>query len=674
MGLLAAGTPLPWFESRAYNEFIQEEGIRQLLYVMKAASKRDNDPLYWGDELEYMLLEIDDAGSSAVLDVTNHRVITDLNTKDLGLCQANDVEYHPEYGRFMVEATPDKPYLGYMSDNYVEYNMEKRRKILNLELQQSGEDKNVRRMALTLTSFPILGATEEPFLNIKDIWSRKNSVSRSLFLPDEVINLHARFPTLTANIRTRRGEKVCINIPMYQDKNTPKTDTSIYERDWFIPEDMEAKVASKEGHIYMDSMGFGMGSSCLQTTYQAPNIDKARFLYDSLVNLAPIMLALSAASPIFKGWLADQDVRWNVIASSVDCRTPFERGEEPLFPEYNVGGYGGMLDRAKPNARKINKSRYSEVDLFLGGNKHYRRIYNDTYVPINETALNMMLENDVAPMDYDLARHFAHLFIRDPVSVFEESLHQNNETSTNHFENIQSTNWQTLRFKVPDQSAVPENKKAPGWRVEFRPCDVQITEFENAAYSVFIYLIVESILTFYDALNPYLPMSKVWENMAVAHHRDSVLRERFFWKKTFNDDTGDSGLYTIDEIFHNKENGLFNVYINPILRHKGFIKKDWRELKDSSSNQRLYYYLKLISDRAAGRIPTLAKFLRDFVINHPTYKHDSKVTGLINYDMILMSERITNLDNVNNEITALFGKETADYLLRNRITQSFYVK
>ena len=93
---------------------------------MKAASKRDNDPLYWGDELEYMLLEIDDAGSSAVLDVTNHRVITDLNTKDLGLCQANDVEYHPEYGRFMVEATPDKPYLGYMSIDYVEYNMEKR--------------------------------------------------------------------------------------------------------------------------------------------------------------------------------------------------------------------------------------------------------------------------------------------------------------------------------------------------------------------------------------------------------------------------------------------------------------------------------------------------------------------------------------------------------------------
>ena len=109
-------------------------------------------------------------------------------------------------------------------------------------------------------------------------------------------------------------------------------------------------------------------------------------------------------------------------------------------------------------------------------------------------------------------------------------------------------------------------------------------------------------------------------------------------KRPLIDDTGDSGLYTIDEIFHNKENGLFNVYINPILRHKGFIKKDWRELKDSSSNQRLYYYLKLISDRAAGRIPTLAKFLREFTINHPTYKHDSKVTGLINYDMILMAE------------------------------------
>ena len=36
-------------------------------------------------------------------------------------------------------------------------------------------------------------------------------------------------------------------------------------------------------------------------------------------------MALSAGSPIFKGKLADIDVRWSVIADSVDDRTPEER-------------------------------------------------------------------------------------------------------------------------------------------------------------------------------------------------------------------------------------------------------------------------------------------------------------------------------------------------------------
>lgn len=37
-------------------------------------------------------------------------------------------------------------------------------------------------------------------------------------------------------------------------------------------------------------------------------------------------MALSANSPIYRGYLADVDARWNVISSSVDDRTPEERG------------------------------------------------------------------------------------------------------------------------------------------------------------------------------------------------------------------------------------------------------------------------------------------------------------------------------------------------------------
>lgn len=39
-----------------------------------------------------------------------------------------------------------------------------------------------------------------------------------------------------------------------------------------------------------------------------------------------VQLALSAASPIYRGFLADTDCRWNVIAASVDDRTREERG------------------------------------------------------------------------------------------------------------------------------------------------------------------------------------------------------------------------------------------------------------------------------------------------------------------------------------------------------------
>lgn len=41
-------------------------------------------------------------------------------------------------------------------------------------------------------------------------------------------------------------------------------------------------------------MGFGMGLCCLQMTFQAVNIQEARWLYDQLTIITPVMVALSA--------------------------------------------------------------------------------------------------------------------------------------------------------------------------------------------------------------------------------------------------------------------------------------------------------------------------------------------------------------------------------------------
>ena len=46
-------------------------------------------------------------------------------------------------------------------------------------------------------------------------------------------------------------------------------------------------------HIYVDAMGFGAGCCCLQVTIQAASMKEARFLYDQLVPMAPILVSLS---------------------------------------------------------------------------------------------------------------------------------------------------------------------------------------------------------------------------------------------------------------------------------------------------------------------------------------------------------------------------------------------
>ena len=50
-------------------------------------------------------------------------------------------------------------------------------------------------------------------------------------------------------------------------------------------------------------------------------MNEARVLYDQLAVVSPIVMALSAASPIYRGYLSDVDCRWDVISAAVDDRT-----------------------------------------------------------------------------------------------------------------------------------------------------------------------------------------------------------------------------------------------------------------------------------------------------------------------------------------------------------------
>lgn len=265
---------------------------------------------------------------------------------------------------------------------------------------------------------------------------------------------------------------------------------------------MEGAPPGEPDVVLLDAMGFGMGCCCLQLTFQACNITEARRLYDQLAPLCPIMLALTAASPIYRGYLTESDCRWNVISSSVDCRTEEERGLAPL-------------DQQK---FRIAKSRYDSIDSYLSpeGAK-----YNDVPLTYDEKVYQRLVEGGI---DHLLAQHVAHLFIRDTVSLFSEKVHQNDNEDTDHFENIQSTNWQTMRFKPP-----PPNSSI-GWRVEFRPCEAQISDFENAAIVCFVVLLTRVILSY--QLNFLTPISKVDENMQTAQKRDACRKEKFWFRKS----------------------------------------------------------------------------------------------------------------------------------------------
>ena len=80
----------------------------------------------------------------------------------------------------------------------------------------------------------------------------QNDVSKSLFWTDQAIFPgHPRFKSLTKNIRERRGEKVCINVPLYIDQNTPEPMIEKIDEEKI---DEESSKAIKPNHIYLDAV------------------------------------------------------------------------------------------------------------------------------------------------------------------------------------------------------------------------------------------------------------------------------------------------------------------------------------------------------------------------------------------------------------------------------------
>ena len=84
--------------------------------------------------------------------------------------------------------------------------------------------------------------------------------------------------------------------------------------------------------------------------------------------------------------------------------------------------------------------------------------------------------------------------------------------------------WNSLRLKPPPTC---DDDCSLGWRIEFRPMELQFTDFENAAFAVFLSLLTRAILSFRIDLR--MLISLVEQNMQTAQQRNAIETKRFFF-------------------------------------------------------------------------------------------------------------------------------------------------
>lgn len=586
-GLLKVGEPLSWEDGAAHNRYVREHGIQQFLNTYRRVLHIAQDRLLYGDEVEHAVLELDDDNRDVRLSLRSAELLEFLRSREQSV--GGECTWHQEYGSWMLEGTPSMPYGGYTSSLLqMEHNMRLRRARLMAALRPN-------EIAPMVVNFPLMGVGD----HTRPAAPPGGPASESDGVPDAVINEHPRFGTLTSNIRARRGSKVDIRQPRFKDVNTPLVDG--------VAPDIE-----------MDCMAYGMGCCCLQVTFQASDIDESRYLYDQLAPLAPVMMALTAATPIFRGHLANIDARWSTVSASVDCRTPAERGEP-----------GGEADPHKSGGgvRRIHKSRYDSISSYLSTGSP---VFNDVPCEIEEDFKERLIGEGI---DSQLAHHLAHYFVRDPLVMFDGSIQEvDDQESTEHFDSLNSTNWQTVRWKPPPLSE--SGKPHIGWRTEFRSMEVQMTDFENAAFSAFIVLITRVLLVF--DLDFLVPLSKVDENMRRGHEVNAVNTEKFWFRSHV--------LPTRKPVDTSEEMTMTEIVNGNGADFPGLVPLCYAYLEhiqcDPTSFARIDQYLTFISKRASGQLETPATWMRNFVRNHPEYQKDSVVTRGITYDLMKACDEI----------------------------------
>ena len=130
-------------------------------------------------------------------------------------------------------------------------------------------------------------------------------------------------------------------------------------------------------------------------------------------------------------------------------------------------------------------------------------------------------------------------------------------------------------------------------------------------------------------------MSKLEANMGVAGRHSAYICEKF-WFRT------DIGFAVAGEA--KCEQMTINEIMQGTGSFAGLIPLCHEHLSssgcDRATRQTLERYMSFIEQRADGKLPTDAKWMRDFVMKHPSYQQDGRVTEAAAHDLILAAEAI----------------------------------
>lgn len=610
MVAIGDGEVLYWDGIKNNLEEIRAKQVKQLIRIYNKHKDIAKDPFKWGDEMELSLVKFDHENKKCYLLLKSEEFFAHIDKLKEDESQKevlDQCEFHNEYTSYIIETIPGRP-----SDDDVnslakiQDNVKLRRQTIQNFL---GKDEHV----ICLTSFPLLGCTNftYPHHNPTDLTERYNSQ----FYSNNIIMNEALFFSATYCKVDRVNSQPQINIPIFKDEMTPSP---------FI-EELPNKEMSKPDQIFMDHDGFAMGCCCIQVTFQGESLDDACHLYDQLTPMGPIILALSASSPIWRGYLSDVDCRWDVLKQCFDDRTKEELGEEPL----------------KENRRVLKKCRLDATDVYLSkeGAK-----YNDFEFDKDETIYEQLIGENLKE---GVANHFANIFTRDPILLYKADAlgEDRDETDTASFDFFNCSNWRILRFKPPPIKSEDATNHI-GWRVEFRPTELQFSDFENSAFASFIILLTRTISAF--KLNLLIGTSKVADNMGRATKRNACMDQKFYFRQNVTDKE-DCQLVelTINEILNGNDTfkGLL-YYVNEYLKTQNMT--DETKFKVES-------YLNLFKLRAIGVLKTPATWIREFVMKHPKYEQDSRINEEINYDLMWsiyqMSMKNVVFDAEDNKIS-----------------------